>query len=161
MPELPLRTQDVVQIVIEAEEAGVEYYRCLARNAREERIGEAFKKLTQQEERHVRELRRLRDSLAESQAGEEHGKERAAYLRGLARSRVFIDVAQCRVKAEEAASTIDAAGLALQFEKDVLLLLHELRRLVGSPEEETVDRLLWEETRHFRRVREIAEGEYP
>jgi hypothetical protein len=58
----------------------------------------------------VRELQRLRDGVRGPQARDEHAEERAADPRGLARSRVFIDAAQCRASCGVLPRAINPGG---------------------------------------------------
>ncbi len=139
-----------------------------------ERCGEAFYDavLEQRLSSEVRTLvRRLRDD--ERQHGTSFGAlaaaepaatgpaadpDRMAFLSALSRYQVFPDPEAAR--AFVLAIDGEAALLrhAINFEKDTILLLHELRSMVGDANHALVDRLIDEERDHVRVLDRLLRG---
>lgn len=148
---------EVVQMVVEAESIGVDFYECLAGAMRSGRAKNVFMRIREEEQQHLAELERLSDAVGAYRAPEMYAEEYYAYLRALVKSRVFTDKQTCRRMAKNAWDEAAAAQLASDFEKEVILFLYEMRRLVLPRGQSTVDGLLEGEREHLRQLQTLGQ----
>ena len=144
---------ELVEMVARAEKIGVSFYECLAGAARSKDARDLFARIVREEKEHVREL----EGLVGHQAAETYPDEYYAYLRALVEGRAFGDDQSCQRMAKNTRDESEALRIASDFEKEVILFLHEMRRFLPEGKQETVDRLLRGEHEHIAHLHALGQ----
>jgi rubrerythrin len=148
---------EIVDIAKQIERQGEAFYEEALRHLKDSKIREVFAFLREEERRHGVVFEELLRKVGDSPQRWRQDEEYLAYMRSLARNRVFPDLDAARAAAKELPDECAAIRCALGFEKDSILFLHELRTMVRPAEQETVDRLIAEEQSHVRRLQNLLD----
>ena len=148
---------ELVEMVAQAEKIGVGFYECLAGAARSKDARDLFARIAREEKEHVRELEGLVGAAGGHQTAETYPDENYAYLRALVEGRAFGDEQSCLRMAKNTRDESEALRIASDFEKEVILFLHEMRRFLPEGKQETVDRLLRGEQEHIAHLHALGQ----
>lgn len=149
---------EVVDIAKQLEAAGEAFYEAAARQVKDSEVKALFTKLRDDEKRHGEKFESLLERLGGAHGEWRQDDEYLGYLRALADSRVFPSAEDARSAVKGIETRDDALHLALTFEKDTILLLHELRDATRAETREIVDWLLAEERFHVRALTAMLTG---
>jgi rubrerythrin len=128
--------QEVIEIAIEIEKNGIAFYGRLTESADTVRLRDLFAYLAEEEKRHV-------------------ATQYMGYMKALADERVFKSDISVAEVADRARSPREAIDIAIGFEKESVLFLHEMWELVRESDREAIQKLLDEERDHVRRLSAI------
>lgn len=143
-------SKDVVEMAVQAKARGVELYMFLARNSGNYHVGQLFAALAKDEERHKLQLNKVLSSLKVDQREEAYPGERSLYLKALVDANTFSLDQTMKKALETTISEEEALRAGINFEKDLLLFIHDLRRhAAGTESEKAVDALLDDEVKHL------------
>jgi rubrerythrin len=145
--------KEIVEGAIQIEKNGQLFYRNVAQKESRPAVRDVFAFLAEEEGRHVAELQYLLTRLAEPPDTWER-EDFALYLDDLVAEHIFREDGSGERKALQVGSELAAVDLGIQFEKDTILLWHELHALVRPEEHRVVDDLVqWEKDHLVRLVR--------
>ena len=148
--------QEAIEIAIEIEKNGATFYRNLAGSADTARLRDLFSYLAQEEKSHITRFREILDSTGGYQVSEAYyATEYMGYMKALADERVFKSDISVAEVAERAKLPREAADIAIGFEKESILFLHEMWQLVNQSDRGVIRKLLDEERDHLRRLSAI------
>jgi len=148
--------QEIIEIAIEIEKNGEAFYRTLAESANTARLRDLFKYLSEEEKKHKVRFEEILKSVGGYQISEiYYATEYMGYMKALADERVFTKDVFAPDIVKSLQSSKEALDLAIGFEKDSIIFLHEMQDMVNEPERKTVQKLLDEEREHIRRLSEI------
>ena len=148
MAEL-FEVKELVEIAVEDERTGVAFYARLANRARDAELQRTFADLAEQERYHQKRFERMLADLGGHKPREQYPGEYMAYLRTLTNERAFPDEATAMKMADQCPDDAAAIALASRFERDTLMLMHEMRSLVPQRDKAIVDELTREEQAHL------------
>jgi len=151
--------RDLIEIAIEAEKRGVAFYGCLAEKLPSAKARDLFARIGQEEKEHLRELRGLLGEADRYHPAERYPDEYYGYLRALLGDWAFPDEETCVQMASDMEDEAQACPVASTFEKQVILLLHEMRRFVPEDRHATVQKLLEGEYDHVRRLHALEQSQ--
>lgn len=140
---------EIVQMAIDEEHNGYFFYNALAECADSGELRELAEVLAEQERGHEQRFIALRDQLGAFQPHETYPGEYADYVNVLVAGRTFPDEEGAVTLAQEAGGDVAAVDTAIGFEKNTLLFLAEMRKLVPERDREMVDVLIDEERQHL------------
>ena len=148
--------QEIIEIAIEIEKNGEAFYRTLAESANTARLRDLFKYLSEEEKKHKAKFEEILNSVGGYQISEiYYATEYMGYMKALADERVFTKDVSAPDIVKNLQSSKEAIDLAIGFEKDSIIFLHEMQDMVNEPERKTVQKLLDEEREHICRLSEI------
>jgi rubrerythrin len=148
--------QEVIEIAIEIEKNGAAFYSALAQSADTERLRELYIYLSQEEKRHITRFQEILESVGGYQISEAYyATQYMGYMKALADERVFKDDTSVKEAADRANSPEEAIKMAIDFEKESILFLHEMYNLMPEADKSIVQKLLDEERDHLRRLSAI------
>jgi rubrerythrin len=147
MPGL-FRVSEIVDMAIDEEHNGVYFYQALADRAETEVVEQTASRLAGEEKGHEARFKALKKALGEYHPPESYPGEYADYVNALVEGRTFPTEEEAAALAD-AGTDADAIRAALRFEKNTLLFMGEMRRLVPEEHRETVDVLIDEERGHL------------
>ncbi|MGC9453341.1 MAG: ferritin family protein [Phycisphaerae bacterium] len=148
MPE-QFEVAELVKIGVEDERSGVAFYSRLADSAKDSGLRSIFADLAEQEKFHQKRFEDMLERLGGVKTPEEYPGQYMAYLSALTSGRAFPDPAAAERAAENCGSDAEAVELASRYERDTLMLMNEMRPLVGEKDRGTVDELIREEQTHL------------
>lgn len=151
--------RDLIEIAIEAEKRGVAFYRCLAESMPGAKARDLFARMEQEENEHLQELRGLLEEADRYHPAEPYPDVYYDYLRALLEDWALPGEEACALLARDMEDEAQACPLASTFERQVILLLHEMRRFVPEDAHGTVQRLLEGEYDHVRRLHALEQSQ--
>lgn len=145
--------QEVIEICIEIEKNGVKFYRALLQSADTSRLKELFTYLAQEEKRHIARFEEILESVGGYQISEiYYTTQYMGYMKALADERVFKSDISVGELAKRARASIEALDIAIGFEKDSIIFLHEMENVIAKSDSEAIQKLLDEERDHLKRL---------
>ncbi len=148
---------EIVAMNVTEERNGYEFYKALAATAKTQKLREAARRIAEQEKRHEERFRRWLDELGEHQPTESYAGEYDAYVKALLSNTTFTDEEAARKAAERAETDARAVEIALQMEKNTLLLLQELRKHIPEKDLKLVDETVREEEDHLVELSQLKD----
>ena len=149
--------KDILEMAIQAKTKGIELYLTLARNSNNYYVGKLFMELAKDERNHKKELEKWFKKAAKNKKDEAYPGEKSLFLKSLAETSSF-NCSETQKKAlETTISEEEALRAGVNFEKDFMLFLHELKLHMPSKETEVIDELLDEEIKHIRTIFKIKD----
>ena len=149
--------KDVVQMAIQAKANGVDLYLVLARNSENYHVGRLFTEFAKDEQKHKIHLEKWLDELRDDKREEAYPGERSLYLKALVDANAFNCDDAKKQALEKIISVEEALQAGINFEKDFMLFLHDLKQHVTAEAESTIDSLLEDEIRHIREMFHLKE----
>jgi len=146
---------EIVHMACEIERIGAAFYAEAVTQAEDPAVREVFAGLLEDEENHEEAFERLREALGEGDEQVEVDEEHLEYVRDLYLSRVFPDPEAVRDHFSEIRDEASAIRLALRFERDTVLLFHEMKQAVTEKGKTLLDRMIDEERQHVRKLNEL------
>jgi len=143
------QVSEIVQMAVDEEHNGYYFYKTLAECADHPGLREMAETLAVQERGHEKAFIALRDELGVSAPNESYPGEYADYMAVLVNGKTFPDEEGAIRLAKESGGDAGAVDTAILFEKNTLLFLGEMRKLVASRYQEKVDILIDEERQHL------------
>lgn len=139
---------ELVQVAVDDEKSGVVFYEALAEKARNPGLKQTFKSLADQERHHQRRFEEMLKDIGGYKSPDTYADEYLSYVHTLTTDRAFPDEATAVRKARNCADDDAGIALALGFERDTLVLMNEMRGMVGDKDRAVVDELIREEQQH-------------
>lgn len=146
---------EVVELGIEIEKNGRDFYDACAKKARDEAVGEMFRYLSREEERHIVSFKNMLDSIRQQDRAESYPGEYFAYLNALASEHIFTRAnsgADLAARLKEDAQAVD---MAIGLEKDSIIFYEGMKEVVPATEMAVVEELIAQEQAHLRKLVEL------
>lgn len=148
--------QEIVEIAIEIEKNGEVFYSALSESAETAKIRELFKYLSEEENKHKVRFQEILKSVGGYEISEiYYATEYMGYMKALADERVFKKGVSVLDIAKKIKSPKEAINIAIDFEKDSIIFLYEMREMIDENEKEAIQLLLDEERGHIRKLSKL------
>jgi len=147
---------EALNIAIETEKLGIEYYGKLVDRVKEQNLKEFFEHLRQEEARHLVKYMDLKKEYEKKDKKIEFDEESQLYLKALTDAEIF-KKAGMTIKELENISLEEAVKRALEFEKQTLLFFYSLWDSVEPEYRDILKKIVHEERTHIARLRELQE----
>ena len=148
----------VMDLAIRIEKSGAAFYEKAKAKAESEEAAKIFEYLIGEEKMHLEIFQELLKDIELVRPPEQYEGEWDAYLAAAAEEHVFSDDALAQEAMARIAGQKDAIQFAIGFEKDTILLFHELSGLVQGKNKDVVERLVREEREHLRKLSELKKS---
>jgi rubrerythrin len=135
-------------MAIQTEQNGTVFYKTVAESAASESVRQFAQFMAEEEARHEETFRHMLANVRDRRQPEAYPGELANYVQVLLENKVLPDGAAARTCALNCQTDTDAIDLAIQFEKDTILFMYEMRELIPESERGAVDQMIAEEKRH-------------
>ena len=145
-------SKDILKMAIQAKAKSIDMYMAFARNSENYHVSQLFAELAKDEQRHKLEINKWQESLENAPREEAYPGEKVMFLKALVDENTFNCEAIEKKALETTINEEDALKAGINFEKDFMLFLHELRRHVAQEDFETIDKLIDEESCHIRNI---------
>jgi len=143
---------EIVEIGIQIEKNGGDFYNTLTRQAKNPAASRIFKYLAGEEEKHIAVFQKILDSLDRYEPAQAYPGEYFAYMSALAGEYVFTQ----KNKGEETAKSIrndrEAIDMGIGFEKDSIIFYEGMKRLIPEYELGVLSELIAQEQGHLRQL---------
>ena len=149
---------EIVQIGIQIEKNGKEFYTVLAKSSKSENGREIFRYLAQEEDRHIKVFEDILSSIENYEPGQAYTEEYFSYLAALSKECVFTKEKVGEQIAKRVKDDMEAVETGIGFEKDSILFYHEIKGMVWKKGQQIIERLIEEERGHLRKLFEVKEG---
>lgn len=152
---------DIAQLVRKLaliEEEGVAFYESLAAHTGDQKV----KKLAElmAEKVHQRGFEKLSQAIEKRRKPKSSDKITAdfrRYVLGLIDHRIFLSPEQATTLARNVTDVKDAVDMAIRFEKENILLLHECKEIAGGATQKLIQSIIEEEKRHVIGLQKAGE----
>ena len=149
---------EIVQIGIQIEKNGKDFYEAVMESSQRDKVKEVFKFLAKEEEKHIRIFSDILSGFEKYEPPEAYSDEYFSYLKALSDTYVFTKENKGREIARDIKDDINAIDLGIGFEKESILLYLEMKNLVWEKGKAIIDKLIEEERSHLRKLMEIKTG---
>jgi len=146
---------EIVEMGIEIEKNGRDFYSGAARLSKGHDVKQAFEFLGKEEEKHIARFEAILSQVKKYEPSQAYPGEYFAYIKTLSGEHVFAKKNKGADIAKTVKGDAEAVDLGIGFEKDSVLFYNEMKRFVLEGEQKVIDKLLEEEKEHLRKLTEL------
>lgn len=143
---------EVVELGIEIEKNGRDFYNVLAKQFKQTKASGVFEFLAIEEEKHIKAFEGILAKVEKYQPQGLDADEYSAYMRSLASEHVFTQ----KNKGEEIAKAIKTSEEAIQkgigFEEDSIVFYEGMKKIVPDYDQKVMDELIRQEQHHLKQL---------
>ncbi len=146
---------DILKMALMMEERGYRFYTTLAGLVKDERVKQLALKLAGDEKEHKKLFAQIINEYSGDEILEQEGM---SYLNAIGKGVIFPDISGLKELAGKIGSFKDVLSIAIEAEKDAILLFHELTvRIRSQRVNRIIYKLLEEEKMHLVELRNYLE----
>ena len=149
--------KEIIQIAIQAKVKAIELYLILARNSENYHVGKLFTEFAKSGQKYKMHLERILADIPTQKQEEAYPGERALYLKALVDANTFNCDKVMQKALELTISEEDALQAGINYKKDFMLFLHDLKHYADSDAGETIDLIIDEETKNLKELFHLNE----
>jgi len=146
---------EVLEIGIQIEKNGKDFYQTLASQTKNKKNQELFEYLANQEEKHMNTFQQILLSLEKYEPVEAYPGEYFAYINALAEETVFTKKDKGKELASKVKDEKEAIAIGIQAEKDSIIFYQGMKRVTPEYDQKIVEEVIKEEEKHLRQLLEI------
>ncbi len=143
---------EIVEMAIQIEKNGKEFYSTLAAKVNDPGASGVFKYLAEEEDKHAGVFRGIFKSVCEYSPKEVYPEEYFAYMNALASEYVFTRENTGKKIAENIKDYHDGIDSGIAFEKDSILFYEGARQVVPEKDKSLIEKLISEEKNHLAKL---------
>lgn len=143
------RGSDIVELGIEIERNGRDFYQAVHDRARNEKAKKLFGFLKEAEEEHIADFRKLLGSVSSHEPQEAFPQEYTSYMNALAGDHVFTRAHSGSEVARKVTDDQEAVTMAIGFEKDSIIFYVAMKEAVPAADRPILDELIRQEQTHL------------
>ncbi len=147
-----LNVNEVLDFAIHIEHHGYEFYVESMKRFNDPDLLRLFQYLADEEFKHEKAFRVLRDSLGSFTPPDSYDGEYQAYMGEFCKAHALANRDVFRARLESLTGPDALLDMALEFEKDSVVFFTELKHIVGRDKHNAVDKVIREEMAHVRRI---------
>ncbi len=149
---------EIVQLGIEIEKNGKDFYDVLVRQSKNRKGREVFEYLAGEEEKHIATFQKILDKLEKYQPPESYPGEYFAYMNALAGDYVFTQKNKGKEIAKRITGDKQAVDTGMGFEKDSILFYEGMKKVVPEHHHKVLDELIGQEQKHLRQLCDLKKA---
>jgi len=146
---------EIVEIGIQIEKNGRDFYSALAAQSKDIKAQEAFKFLAGEEEKHIKAFEGILDKADELKGEGLASDDYFAYMNALASEHVFTKENTGKAVANTIETDREAVEKAIGFEKESIVFYEGIKKVVPESDKKVIDSLIEQENKHLSQLREI------
>jgi rubrerythrin len=146
---------EIVEIGIQIENNGRDFYNMLVKKTEDEKAREIFKFLAGEEEKHIKAFEGI---LEKTQAFAPQGLDADDYIRYmkvLAGEHIFTQKDRGEEIAQNTKSDKEAIDVAIRFEEDSIVFYTGMKRIVPEYDHKVIEALIIQEENHLKQVLDL------
>lgn len=149
---------EIVELAIQIEENGRDFYLALEDLADDPEIIKVFKYLSDAEEKHIAAFRTVFNATCSYEPGGVYPEEYFAYMNSLASQYVFTQEGKGIEMGKKVKSCEDGIDLGIKFEEESIVFYEGMKKVIPEASGEIVDKLIAQEREHLKTLIEIKGG---
>lgn len=149
---------EIVEIGIQIEKNGKDFYEALSGMAKDERTKDIFKFLAGQEHQHIATFRKILDAVHKYEPPESYPGEYFSYMNALANEHIFTKKDKGKEIAKSVADDREAIDMGIKFEKESILFYEGMKKVVPEGQVEPVNALISQENNHLLKLYNIKDA---
>ncbi len=146
---------EVVELAIQIEKNGKEFYDILTAKSKIEKAKDVFKFLSGEEEKHVVIFTKILENVHRYEPQESYPGEYLAYMNTLAADYVFTRKNTGREIAKKIKSDKEAVDVGIGHEKDSILFYEGMKKVVPEDEAKVVEEVILQEQSHLKQLMDL------
>jgi len=150
-----LAGSEIVEIGIQIEKNGRDFYNAVADKLKNQKAKETFVYLANQEEQHIAVFQKILDSVNKYEPPESYPGEYFAYMNALASENVFTQKDRGNNLAKKVTSDKQAIELGIAAEKDSIIFYEAMKKTIPEYDLKIIDELIKQEQDHLRQLSDI------
>ncbi|MFH1552980.1 MAG: ferritin family protein [Candidatus Omnitrophota bacterium] len=143
---------EIVEIGIQIEKNGKDFYDETVKRSKSQKAKEIFQYLASEEEKHIAMFRTILDAVHKYEPAEAYPGEYFAYMNALASGYVFTQENKGKEVAASTKSDLEAIDMGIKFEKDSIVFYEGMKKVVPEHENKIVDELIDQEKSHLAKL---------
>jgi rubrerythrin len=152
MMGVKFNVSDIVEMGIQIEKNGKEYYAEVMGCAKSEKTKDIFRFLGNEEEKHINYFENLLASLEKEEMAESYPGEYHEYIEHLSGLHIFTKKGAGKTTACKMKSDKEALETAAGLEKDTILFYHEMKTFISGKDKEVIEKIIQEEQKHLSKL---------
>jgi len=149
---------EIVEIGIEIEKNGRDFYNTLAGNIRDIKIQEVFKFLAGEEEKHIKVFQGILEKASQLKGEVIVSDDYFSYMNALASEQVFTKENTGSMAAHAIKTEKEALEKAVNFERESIIFYEGIKKIVAENDTKIVGFLIEQENMHLRQLTELQRG---
>jgi len=146
---------EVIEIGIQIEKNGRDFYNTLAANSKNQDAIRIFKFLSQEEEKHIKVFEGILSKTEKYEPAGLDADEYYAYMNALASEYIFTQKDKGSLIAKTVKNDNEAVDMGIGFEKDSIVFYEGIKRTVPDYGRKIIDELIAQEQKHMILLMEI------
>ncbi len=151
MSEL-LNIKEVIDFAVQIEQNGYKFYNETRGKFEDKDLKELFRFLGDEELKHENIFKNLAKEAGSFTPNEKYAGEYSAYVRDFLKIHALGNEKALKEQTDAVKNTDDAVKMAMEFEKDSIVLFSMLKKYLGGKGEELVDAVIQEELSHIHKI---------
>ena len=143
---------EIVEIGIQIEKNGRDFYNVLAGRTRDKKVLDIFKYLAGEEQKHIEAFGKILESAQKYEPVQAYPGEYFAYMKALSEDYVFTKKNKGDEIAKNTKSDKDAVVLAIGFEKDSIVFYEGMKKVTPEHYHKLLEELLSQERAHLMQL---------
>ncbi len=148
---------EIVEIGIQIEINGKDFYDGVAKKSKDKKAREIFKYLSGEEEKHIGVFADILATVKQYRPKEAYPQEYFAYMNSLASEHVFTQKNKGKETARKVKNEIEALDLGIGFEKESIVFYEEMKRIMPEKDINLLEGLIREERKHLADLTNIKD----
>lgn len=146
---------EVVELGIQIEKNGRDFYSLLAKKAKGAKSKELFHYLSGEEEKHIQVFQDILNKVSQYEPTDSYPGEYFSYMNALASEYIFTKANKGEEVAKNVTTDQEAVNLGIGFEKDSVIFYEGMKKVVPSYDIKIIDELILQEQEHLRQLTEL------
>lgn len=143
---------EIVEMAIEIEINGRDFYNSVAAKAKNVKPKNLFKFLASEEEKHIEKFKEILGSVKKYEPKEAYPEEYFAHINALASNQVFTQKDKGAQVAASAKDENAAVDIGIKAEKDSITFYEDMKKIVPEGDKGIVDDVIAEEQKHLEEL---------
>lgn len=154
-----LNVSEVMEFAVFIEKNGYRFYTETIKKFVDKELVELFQFLADEELRHQHTFEKLWEKVGTFTPPESYAGEYEMYMKDFLKTHPLANEEALKVKLDSISSKEEAVEMALDFEKDSIVLFNMLKRYIEEENIHIVEAVIQEELNHILRINQYRKGE--
>ncbi|MGB2629783.1 MAG: ferritin family protein [Candidatus Omnitrophota bacterium] len=152
---------EVVELAIQIEKNGVEFYKELALKTGDRKLKDTFEYLAGEEGKHIEVFKELFNSVCEYKPKEAYPDEYFSYMNSLASQYVFTRKDKGAEIAKTVKSDMEGIEIGIKAEEDSINFYEEIKKIVSESDQSMVGEVIKQEKDHWKKLTDLKKEMRP
>jgi rubrerythrin len=149
---------EIVEIGIQIEKNGRDFYNTLASQSRNQKAKDIFKYLAGEEAKHIVVFQKILGGVEKYEPPESYPGEYFAYMNALASEYIFTQKDKGKEIAQSIKTDKKAVDLGIGFEKDSIIFYEGMKKVVPEYSHKIIGDLILQEQNHLRQLSDLKKS---